>query len=390
MGIANDDRPSLVAGDPLHAFGNARPANGGGHGLALVDDALALAAPPGEPSPRWHAATEQLLSWLDVRVAQAKDRPAEIRQRVKWPWGAGARPAAPAFAPWIAHACTAFQDPRGVKDLIPARWVASYLWDPHCSSRLVTRGVIDVMLISPHPARCRQDEESCVALPDARLLLEMIGAARAEGRRRIAIVGPARSRSVSARQLLAARPMLRDAPADLEVLAIEEALVRLAVEPGCWDAIIVLPELRSLVFALLAELTGIGGAWPMVWQRQGLVLVCGETLGAIAPDGALDAALLVQGLALVLRAGGKAPAARRLAGAWARLRDRGLVTPTRGSPAPYCTQTGDAEFLAELCRSPEATGRPLPEWQTMLLPADPEDRSAAAREPVRLALVAER
>lgn len=390
MGIANDDRLNLVAGETPHGFGNARPARGSGHGLALVDDTLALAAPPGEPNPQWHAATEQLLAWLDVRVAQAKHRPAEIRQRVKWPWGAGARSAAPAFAPWIAHACTAFQDPRGVKDLIPARWMASYLWDPRCSSRLVTRGVIDVMLISPHPARCRHDEESCAALPDARLLLEMIGAARAEGRRRIAIVGHARSRSVSARQLLAAGPVLRDAPADLEVLAIEEALVRLAVEPACWDAIIVLPELRSLVFALLAEQTGIGGAWPMVWHGQGLSLVCAETSGRVAPDGALDAALLVQALALVLRAGGKAPAARRLAGAWARLRDRGLVTPTRGSPAPYCTQTGDAEFVAELCRSPDAGGRPLPEWQAMGLPDSPRDGSAAARGPVRLALVAER
>ncbi len=372
----------VTATEPPRPTAPARPT------LALVDDRLALAAPSAAPSPAWHGAMTQLLAWMNVSLHPVRNRAPGLRQRIKWPWGVHASPAAPVFAPWLAYACTAFQDPRSQREPSPARWVASYLWDPCCDSPLVKGGVADVMLISPHPAACRTDDDSCAALPGIALLQDMIGAARAEERNRIAIVGYARSQIVTARHLLSAKSRLGVGPLDLEVLAIEDALARLASNPAAWDAIIVLPELRSLIFALLARLTGIAGAWPMIWHGRGLALVCGETALPAAPNGPLDAALLVQTLALAARGGGKVPAASRLTNSWAKLRDRGLVTPTRGSPAPYCTQISDAAMIAELCRpSGAADGRAVPMWKAM--PSPRAEASAAAVRPARLALVSD-
>jgi hypothetical protein len=333
--------------------------------LTVVDDRLPLAHPSVAPSPAWGDAMAQVVAWMNVRIQPARNTASGLKQRVKWPWGVNAGPASPVFMPWVSHACTAFQDPRSQREASPARWVASYLWDPFCCAPLVKGSLADVMLISPHPAACRHDEESCASMPGIGLLQDMIGAAQAQGRSRIALVGYERSRNVTARQLLSAKSRLPLGALDLEVLAIEDALARLAGNPMSWDAIIVLPELRSLIFALLARLTGIAGPWPMVWHGKGLALVCGETALPIAPNGALDAALLIQALSLVAHNGGKASAARRLAEAWARLRDRGLVTPTRGSPAPYCKQMCDAAVVEKLCRQAEPAGRPVTMWKAM-------------------------
>lgn len=353
--------------------------------LSLVDDKLALAEPSVEPNPVWHDAMLQLVSSMKFGIQTVEDRSLGLRQRIKWPWGVQAVPAAPVFAPWLSHACTAFQDPRYQREPSPARWVASYLWDPFCSGPPVKSGSVDVMLISPHPAVCRADEESCASLPGIGLLQDMIGAARAEGRSRVAIVGYARSQNVTARQLLGAKSRFSSAPLDLDVVAIEEALARLAGNPNAWDAIIVLPELRSMVFALLARLTGVGGAWPMVWHGKGLAFVCGETALTAAPNGPLDATLLIQALSLVVRDGGKATGARRLAEGWARLRDRGLVTPSRGSPAPYCMQICDAAMVEELCRQSDLAGRPVPAWKAMS--SIGAEENPAVTRPARLELV---
>jgi hypothetical protein len=355
--------------------------------LTLVDDRLVLAEPFVAPDAVWRDAMAQLASRMNIGIQPVQNRSIALRQRITWPWGVHAVPAAPVFAPWLSHACTAFQDPRGQREPSPARWVASYLWDPACSSRLVKGGVADVMLISPHPTACRTDEDSCASLPGIGLLQEMICAAQAEDRSRIVIVGYERSQNVTTRQLLSAKSRLPFAQLDLEVLAVEEALTRLASDPTSWDAIIVLPELRSLIFALLARLTGIGGTWPMVWHGKGLAFVCGEAVIPAAPNGPLDAALLIQTLALVACNGGKAPAARRLTEACARLRDRGLVTPTRGSPGPYCMQTCDAAMVEELCRPSDLTGRPVPTWKAM--PSLRAGDSAAAMRPARLELVSD-
>ena len=42
-------------------------------------------------------------------------------------------------------------------------------------------------------------------------------------------------------------------------------------------------------------------------------------------------------------------AARRLHEACVRLRDNGVVTPSRGSPAPYVNTRSDAEFVSLIC-----------------------------------------
>lgn len=380
---------SIASHDPLEGAPAQTPRAAQRPGLALVDDRLVLAA-PAEPAPAaWQDAIAGVAAWLNVGILPLDDQTPGLRQRLKWPRGSGTMIAAPVFAPWLSHACTAFQDPRGVRDLPPARWVASYLWDPCCHSRLLKGSAADVMLVSPHPAACRTDEESAAPLPGMTLLQEMIGAAHAEGRSRIAIIGHERARSVTARQLLATKATLPAGSLELEVLAIEDALPRLTADPTGWDAIIVAPELRSLVFAMLAQLTGVSGAWPMVWHGKGLVLVCGETATPVASSASIDAALLVQAFALAARNGGKVLAARRLADVWARLRDGGLVTPSRGSPAPYCMQTDDGGFIGELCRTTTPIGRPVAAWKA--LAAGLEERGPAAlREPPRLALVAER
>ncbi len=364
-----------------------RQASEGQHNLSLVCNSLVLADPEEAPNAEWDGAMMQLFDWLNLGIMRIpQERSQTLRQRARWPWGNRTAPEAPVFAPWLSHSCLAFQDPRGVRELFPARWVASYLWDP-CASRSGRSAAIDVMLVSPHPAACRLDEDACASLPGNQLMQDMIGAVHAEGRSKVAIIGYERSRSVTGRQLLAIKSGLASTALELEVLTIEETLPRLAANPACWDAIIVLPELRSLVFALLAELTGIRGPWPMAWHTRGLAIICGETAGPAPTNGPLDAALLVQALALAARGGTNAFAARRLSEGWARLRDRGLVTPTRGSPAPYAQQVTDADVIARLCDGPEPAGRPVAGWKAMTaLPARPApDRTGAPA--ARLALV---
>jgi hypothetical protein len=356
--------------------------------LTLLDDKLTVAEPSVVANSAWHDAMMQLASWMGVSIQPVQDRSFGLKQRIKWPWGAHAEPDAPVFAPWLSYASTEFQDPRSQREPSPARWVASYLWDPCCSSRLVKGGTIDVMLISPHPAACRNDEESSASLPSVGLMQDMIGAACAEGRSRIAFIGFERTQNVTARQLLSPKGKFPFAQLDLEVLAIEEALGRLTSGPTSWDAIIVLPELRSMILALLGRLTGIGGAWPMVWHGKGLVLVCGESPNQIVPNSPLDAALLVQSLALVARNGGRSLAARRVTEGWARLRDRGMVTPLRGSPAPYCMQTSDAAIVEELARTSDLAGRPVAAWKAMS--SMHTEESDAAMRPARLELVTDR
>ncbi len=355
--------------------------------LRLVGDALTLVDPPQAPGADWDEALARIAAWLAIAVKRvpAADRSAGLRQLARWPVGAAA-PSAPVFAPWLVQSCLAFQDRRSLRGMLRADWVASYLWDP-CAAAPRGSRALDVVLISPHPAACRAEEECDANLPGTRLLRGMIDAAVAEGRRRIAIVGHDRCRSVVTRQLLAAGPMPRDEAPAIEVIAIEEAVVRLAQDAAAWDAIIVLPELRSLVFAMLAKVSGISAPWPMAWHRQDrLLLLCGETAGQAAPDQPLDSALLVQALALAAARAGNPFAARRLADGWARLRDRGMVTPTRGSPAPYARQASDAEFVEWLCREPAEAGRSVAAWKALA----PSDQPAAAeRPPVRLALVTE-
>lgn len=390
MRAANDDhlRSFDVAGratgtNPCDASG-IRQASAAEQNLRLVFNRLTLSDPEEAPGSEWDRALMQLVSSLNLTLMRVPaGRSAKLRQRAKWPWASRRTPEAPVFAPWILHSSLAFQDTRATREMFPARWVASYLWDPCPPAGRAT----DVMLISPHPSACRLDEESCVPLPGTRLLLDMIGAANAEGRCRIAVIGHARSRNATMRQLLSAKPMLPNSRLDFEVIGIEEALARLVGNPHSWDAIIVLPELRSLVVALLAKLCGIDGAWPMIWHRRGLALVCGETAGETIPSGRFDAALLVQGLALVARDAGLDFAARRLSEGWAKLRDRGISTPTRGSRSPYGSQLSDASLVELLCKEFGAHSRPVANWKAVTAPGPQREIGDAVPGHVQLELV---
>lgn len=352
--------------------------------LALVLNELRVRVPDEVPNSEWRDAMTQLLSWLNLSVSHVHtDRPQTLRQLIQRLRGSGTAPEPPLFAPWILHSCLAFQDPRAIRQIFPARWVASYLWEPQGSAG----GAVDVMLISPHPAACEHDEESYASLPGAPLLQDMICAAQAEERRRVAIIGHARTRGAIMRQYLLANTMLLEEHLDLEVIAIEEALTRLVDHAGIWDAIIVLPELRSLVFSLLAKLTAPEAAWPMTWHREGLALLCGETSGAPTTNARLDAALLAQGLALAVRHSGNTPAAHRLSEGWARLRGRGIVTASRGSPSPSTLRVTDAAYVNIIGMQPKAPCPPIRAWKAMTGTRQGHESAPTLPSPARLELV---
>jgi hypothetical protein len=212
----------------------------------------------------------------------------------------------------------------------------------------------------------------------------MIRAARAEGRAKIAIIVSARQRNAAARQLLLAdRALTRDG-VSLEIVAIEQALPGLLPAYPHWDALIVSPELRSIAFAMLAQASGIAGPWPMLWHSGSEpVLVASEMLCEAGARLPLDAAVLVQALALTLHHAGMASAALRLHESGAHLRASGIVTPSRGSPAPYVTEVDDARFVQLVCADAAPGPRPAPRW--LALPERPAAGTTGA--PVRLSLV---
>ena len=165
----------------------------------------------------------------------------------------------------------------------------------------------------------------------------------------------------------------------------EQARGTLTLARPKWDALIVMPELRSIVFALLAEATGIRAAWPMLWHgTRGAMLVTSEALAEPGARLPLDAPVLVQSLAVTLHHAGMTAAAQRLHEACVRLRDNGVVTLSRGSPAPYVNTRSDAEFVSLICAGMGIGSRPVPQWRA--LGEGPGGGTSAA--PMRLNLVA--
>lgn len=292
--------------------------------LAVVNGGLRLADTTAPAPEDWRAALAALLDWLGV-PAQSAPGPA------------------PVFSPWSACCPTAFQNGGG-PGLPEARFVASYaiehrraLADPRA------RGV-DIMLLSAHPAAVGSD-----GLPHAGTMRAMLRAATCEGRARIAILVPAR-------RCAALRATGLGEGRQIDILSPEEALPMLLTDPARWDAIITMPDQRGMVAALLAEVTGVRGPWPMLWHgREGLMRVTGEKLGAGEEPLLFDATLLTHALTLALREAGLGAAALRLHTAWAQLRGSGVTTPARGDPAPYATEVPEAEFIALLCRGTAAS-----------------------------------
>ena len=134
--------------------------------------------------------------------------------------------AAPVFALWAGWSAAAFQN-GGCAGLPDAQFVASYCIN-HGTCASQGRGGVDVVLVPPLPATCDAGEGG---LPGIGTLRAMILAAVAEGRERIAIIA--------------------------------------------------MPELRSIVFILLAETSGVRGPWPMLWHKRGVRRVTSKVRGEV-------------------------------------------------------------------------------------------------------------
>ena len=376
-------KPESAAAEPR--FPALAPAGKAAPGLRLVSTGLRLAAPVGAPDAAWADAMARLLAWLDIAVDEVTPQRASGLGKVAgWARGMAGAGGAPRFAPWQVISPVALQQASS-PDLPRADWAASYLFDQGQGSAARV-APLDVMLMSAHPARCEAEAEGEPALPRPSIIEAMIRAARAEGRSRLAIIVPARQRNAAARLLLQADRALTREGLSLEIVAVEQALGGLLLARPRWDALIVSPELRSIVLAMLAQATGLSGPVPMLWHAGGdLVLVASEMLSEAGARLPLDGAVLVQALALTLRHAGMATAAWRLHESSAQLRDSGIVTASRGSPAPYVTEVDDAQFVQLVCAGAAAGRRPASGW--LALPNRPAAGTAGG--PVRLSLVAE-
>jgi hypothetical protein len=353
-------------------------------GLRLVSGGLRLAAPVAPPDAEWQAAMAELLAWLGIALEPvAPPRPQGLRKMADWARAAAGAGEAVQFTPWQTVSPVALQT-GGDAGLPRAEWIASYLFD-HAAGTGHRSGSLDLMLLSPHPSACLAEEAGALPLPRPSVTTAMLRAARAEGRSRMAIIVPSAQRNAYARQLLLADRELTREGLELDIIAIEQALAGLTLARPKWDALIVMPELRSIVFALLAEATGIRAAWPMLWHGpRGLVQVTSEALVEAGARLPLDAPVLVQSLAVTLHHAGMSAAGRRLHEACVRLRDNGVVTPSRGSPAPYVNTRSDAEFVSLICAGMGIGSRPVPHWRA--LGAAPDGGTSAG--PARLSLIA--
>ena len=335
--------------------------------LRVVSARFALVQPD-EPAPaEWQAGLDALLDWLRLDADVVSER--DTRSRARLPgWGKPAAAVAPVFAPWLAWSPAAFQQ-GGLAGLPRADWAVSYLADPGTGLGGPAQRGIDLALMSPLPSACVAEDAGGVPVPRAGVLRAMLAMARTQGRSRIAVICPARQRNAIARQLLVADRALTREGAALDVITIEDALRPLMAGAAPWDAVIAMPEVRSIVFTLLAETTCISGPWPMAWHRQAptgtLIMVSSEGAGDGQRRIALDASTLVQGLALICHASGIRQAARRLHDAWSRLRDAGAATAMRGACAPYAKQVSDAEFVRLLTRDARASKRSVAAWRAL-------------------------
>jgi hypothetical protein len=351
----------------------------------LVLDLAAFAAPAD-----WHDALAVLVAGHQIALepAVAAPRAGGLRHVARWAAGAGQAPAPapPVFAPWQAFAPADLQNPLARAALPQAQWLASYLFDP-AAPRSGASGSLDVMLASPHPAACLDDEDCHTALPRKAVLDAMIAAIREQGRERIAIIVPARARSAMAQRLLGAERALTRGDIVLDIIAVEDAIGRLIRSAQSWDAIIVLPEWRAIIAAVLAEISGVEGPCPLVWHDRAVVRITSEVSRDTAAVLPLDAATLMQGLALAAHHGGMGFAAQQLAHSWTQLRDSGVATAARRSLSPYGKQLDDAAFIALAASQPHRGGRMVPGWKALDASCANAKGNQPARSPVALTLV---
>jgi hypothetical protein len=105
----------------------------------------------------------------------------------------------------------------------------------------------------------------------------------------------------------------------------------------------------------------------MLWHYRGVTMICAETLDETVSDLPFDAPLLVQALALAARQAEFNVSAQKLMQGAVRLWDSGIVTPGRGSSAPYVTQISDQDFIEQLCRDGVSTQRSVASWRALAL-----------------------
>ncbi|MEL6487694.1 MAG: hypothetical protein AAFQ13_11210, partial [Pseudomonadota bacterium] len=250
------------------------------------------------------------------------------------------------------------------------------------------RGAVDLVLMSPCPEVCVSDDAKIGALPRLSVLAQMMRAAASEGRTNLAVVVREPARATIATHLLGFDLSLNDMSIEVEFVSIEEAVMDIQSGSFDWDAVIAMPDLRGIVFAMLAQNTGVSGPWPMLWFDQGLRLVTREALASMGVSAnrpcQLDATALIQALSLCARHTGHQYAARRFYESWAAMRDSGIVTAMRGSSAPYVNEIDEAAFIDQATRDLPSQTRPLPCWKGL---AGGGSEARKAESTVRLCLV---
>ncbi|MGB3470005.1 MAG: hypothetical protein WBA51_04205 [Erythrobacter sp.] len=307
-------------------------------------------------------AMDRLAEGIGVKIKWcASGKNSSLIERARHAIGTTNEPYPPVFTPWKCYVPTAFQAGIAAQQLPRAKWVASYLFDSGVG-RPIANPTIDLVLMSPLPIECQTEDSVAPAMPRLGVLKAMLNAMQTEGRRRLAIILPEANQNSMAALLVMACDAATRSDVEVEILSIEQAVVRIQSNEFNWEAVIAMPELRGIVFAMLSEWAGVSAPWPMLWQGQALNAVTSEALG-IPAKRQLDATLLMQALALAARKGGCGTVAERLHESWAVLRDRGVVTPSRSLPTPYVKEVSEADFVDIAATARPRDGRALPKWK---------------------------
>lgn len=365
--------------DSLHGV-PPRPPDNQSPGLEIVSrSTLTLCQPTPDLVPvAWETATTLLAQQSGFNVRRVPKRTAfRLKKMIAWASATPIEPPAPVFTPWRCSSPEALQH-AGQLALPCASWVSAYAFGMHPKGRQ-PREVIDIMLMSPLPAGCAPDN----AIPQPQILQAMIEAARRENRKKVTIVTDARRRNGIIMHLLLLKLADNSDKLDIEVLSVENALRELAADPASGDAIIVLPDLRSLVFAMLAEATAISGPWPLVWHDRDARMISCEALGDICPSIPLDISLLTQALALAANKAGLISSAQRLARLVTTLWEWGAFNTSGRFAARDRAKLSDEDLIKQLGRSAELVRGSYPLWHGVA----PHGALARANVSHRLTLV---
>lgn len=353
--------------------------------LGLVETPAVTLDVSAHPAPKvWDDALRQLLEWLEVPIRQAPPKStSRLSGLVEWSKPLAGAEACPHLAIWRTTSPALLQHG---SDRVPrCDWLASYLFD-YAVPRKGIKGPLDIMLMSPHPAGCDAAQAKGGELPRPAIVKSMLEAAKAEKRERVAIVCDAAARNaMAARLLLADRALTREG-VELAILSIEEAVSALTQRVDCWDAIIVMPQWRGVIFALLSQASGVVGAWPLLWHGRTLRLITSEATQRGSQLHELDAPLLVLGLAALLQQLGLHYSAQRLHDAMLDLWDRSVTTPGRPHQNPFGCRLDDADFISTMIAQAGPTSsriRNIRGWRFMPKP----NTASTARPPLQLRLV---